>query len=213
MNQKFYGSQLGKSLLIGILCLFMGTGCPLFKQPSGLSAPNASFTVFQQKMLEEVNFARLNPAGYAEERLKGAYETKTDNGAYQDLKKRSAVGELTLQQQLCTAATKYALYLAQNNAWGHREQGTPQSRAEAAGYSDWSGENIAGNTRDTFNAEQEPESAAIQFVQQLIIDEGVPGVGHRVNIMNPVHRKLGAGFGRDLSSNLINYTVQEFGSQ
>lgn len=166
--------------------------------------------VFRKKTLEEINFVRTNPSGYAEARLKSYYAKGLDNGAYNDIKSKSPVGKLELQSQLCSAASKYAKYLADHNVFGHEENGTPPQRCAAEGYHYFSGENIAAANH--LNAETDPENAAIEFLIWLIIDPGVPDLGHRKNIMLSKHRKLGVGFARNPSSKVVNFTVQDFGS-
>ena len=167
---------------------------------------------FRNKMLEELNFARTTPLLYAEERLRSDYENKTDNGSYLELKKTSPVNAITLNQNLTEAADDYSKYLAVNNKWGHYENGSPSERCEAAGYDNFSGENIAAAGYFSHNIENNPEEAAIEFMLQWIIDEGVPGVGHRKNILSNQHNVVGIGYHSDESSNYTNYSVQDFGS-
>lgn len=168
---------------------------------------------FAEAMLEEVNYARTDPAGYAEARLKSYYNNNNDNGAYNDIKSRSAVSALTLNDDLCTAADKYAEYLAVNNEFSHTADGTPQERVEEEGYNNYSGENLACGTSADRNADDSPATAAQVFVEQLIIDEGVPSLGHRENIMSSTHKAFGAGFHHDDSAQYKNYCVQNFGSK
>lgn len=108
--------------------------------------PGATSPEFQQAMLEEINFARANPGIYAETRLKSYQAAGTDNGAYQDMKQHAAVGVLELQTQLCSAASKYAQYMAEKNVFSHTANGTPEERCRAEGYDYFSGENIAAGS-------------------------------------------------------------------
>ncbi len=172
---------------------------------------------FAEKFLADVNFARTNPSGYADEVLKPYYDKGKDNGAYSDLKSRSSVGALTANKTLEAVAEKYAKFLAENNKMGHNENGSPSERAVAGGYNYWSGENLAagytsGNAdTDIKNADTNPEKSARGFVAQLIIDEGVASLGHRKNIMSSSHKVMAVGFFRSESSTYRNYVVQEFG--
>ncbi len=168
---------------------------------------------FRNKMLEELNFARTTPSLYAEERLLTDYEKNTDNGSYLDLKNTSPVNAITLNQDLTEAADGYSKYLAVNNKWGHYENGSPSERCEAAGYDNFSGENIAAAGYFSHNIENDPENAAIEFILQWIIDEGVAGVGHRKNILSTSHNVVGIGYHYDSSSTYKNYSVQDFGSK
>lgn len=54
------------------------------------------------------------------------------------------------------------------------------------------------------------KEAAKRFVIQLIIDEGIPSLGHRYNIMNQKHRVLGFGFYMDMNATYKNSCVQDF---
>ena len=157
-------------------------------------------TTFQTATAEELNFARTAPADYAEDRLKDDYDAGTDNGAYLDMKGRVPVPAVSLQAQLNRAAMDYAEYLADNNVFGHEENGTPVDRCEAAGYYYFSGENLAAGNFPGLDAAVNPEEAARGFVKMLIIDEGVPDLGHRDNIMSQFHRSVGIGYAKNFNS-------------
>ena len=213
-----------KCLLLFIPVLFMLTiniGCSGSEDSSDSSQSDSSqsdsfpsdFTQFQESILDEINNIRTDPSGYAETRLKSYYDSSTDNGAYTDIKSRNAVGSLELQDQLCSAASKYAQYLAENNVFGHYENGSPAERCEAEGYDYYSGENIGAGSYSYYNAEDDPVTAAEEFVVMWVIDMNVDGVGHRENIMSSTHKKLGAGFFRDTNSTYENYAVLDFGYQ
>jgi len=181
---------------------------------SSRSDPSPSdFTLFQESILDEINYIRTDPSGYAEIRLKSYYDSNTDNGAYTDIKSRNAVEPLELQDQLCNAASKYAQYLAENNVLGHYENGNPVERCEAEGYDYYSGENIGAGSYNYYNAEDNQATAAEALIVMWVIDMNVDGVGHRENIMRSTHKKLGAGFFRDTDSNYENYAVLDFGYQ
>lgn len=170
-------------------------------------------TAFQVFTLKEVNFARTDPAGYARVRLLKLMKDKKDNGAYKDLLAHNPRKALTLDDKLNRAAQKYAEFLARNNRWGHNENGSPFDRMKSEGYVyRTAGENIAAGSWASHNALETPEEAAIAFVLQWIVDEGVPGVGHRKNIMNDAFTQMGVGFGRNTKAKYVNYAVQEFGT-
>jgi uncharacterized protein YkwD len=197
-------------VLIGVLSGCGGSGNSSCDSSTPLDT--TTYTLFQQKTLDEINLVRTSPADYADKRLKDDYNAGRDNGAYLVLKDSTPVGRLALQEQLCRAASKYAQYLAEHNAVGHEaDKRTPDERCKAEGYKDWSGENFAAGSSDELNADRDPETAAIEFVLQLIIDEGVADVGHRRNIMYGGHKVIGVGFYRNPSSTYVNYTVQDFG--
>jgi uncharacterized protein YkwD len=208
-----------KCLLCLILVLFMltiNTGCSGSGDSSDFSSSDSSpsdFTLFQESILDEINYIRTDPSGYAEIRLKSYNDSGTDNGAYTDIRSRSAEEPLELQDQLCSAASKYAQYLAENNVFGHYENGDPAERCEAEGYDYYSGENIGAGSYNYYNAENDPVTAAEAFIVMWVIDMNVVGVGHRENIMSSTHKKLGAGFFRDTDSTYENYAVLDFGYQ
>ncbi len=190
---------LMSSLIVCIQCTGSGSG------------DSAELIAFRAAVLVEINYARTDPVGYAESRLHSYNEAETDNGAYTDLKGRSGVGALVLNSALNSAATDYADYLANNNKWGHYEDGSPSDRCNRAGYGNC-GENLAAGSYSYYNIDVSAQSAAEAFVRNLIIDEGVANLGHRLNILNSGYKSLGVGFGRDVSSTYDNYHVQNFGS-
>lgn len=168
---------------------------------------------FRSHTLNEVNFARTRPAEYAEMRLKGNKENSSDNGAYRYLKKLSPVNALALHEILNSTALKYADLLARRKQLSHTADGTPFTRMRNAGYKGSAmAENIACGSDQLYNALINPQSSAIEFVKMLIIDVGIKDVGHRRNLLNPVYRSVGFGFGRNASSNCVNYIVQDFGN-
>jgi uncharacterized protein YkwD len=182
---------------------------------NGSGAPRRnrnSFDAYQQEMLAEVNFARTNPSGYAEKYLAPEAAKNRDNGAYAELSKRKPVKPLTLESRLCSAAEKYARYMAENNVFGHNQNGTFSERIHKEGYEyRSSGENIACGTWENQNGFANPALAARTFVLQLVIDMGVPDSGHRKNILSTEFTELGAGFWQNRKSDYVNYTVQDFG--
>jgi uncharacterized protein YkwD len=103
--------------------------------------------------------------------------------------------------------------MATHNVFGHYERLTPAERCAEAGYEFYSGENLSAGSFPAYHAEADPETAAIAFVEMLVIDEGVVGVGHRENLLNDLHRVVGIGFHRDTESTYHNYYVQDFGRQ
>lgn len=167
---------------------------------------------FNQYVLEQVNLIRTQPQAYAEMYLKENYQSNKDNGAYLDIRSRSALLPLTLNDKLEKTASKYAKFLAENNKFGHYENGTPSERCEMEGYEHYSGENIAAASSNDRNADIDAESAAIEFIKQLVIDEGVENLGHRENIMSTQHKVMGIGFANNPKATYKNYFVQVFGS-
>jgi uncharacterized protein YkwD len=192
-------------ILIALLCLFPfpGTG-----KESGKATPE-----FDQLVLEEVNFLRSNPREYAEKRLKAEFAEGEDNGAFDFLSKMKPVNKLVLNDKLNRLANSYARVIALKKTLSHNYNGNPMKRANKAGYFGMIGENLAAGSEDKYNAFENPQSAAIEFVKMLVIDRGVKDFGHRKILTESRFKEMGVGFYRDPKDKLKNYFVQEFGSQ
>lgn len=170
-------------------------------------------TVFQQYMLDEINFARMNPSEYAELRLKADNGSSSDNGSYSYLKNLTPVGSITFNNSLNLSASDYAVFLAVKDLADHNADETPLKRAIRAGFEGTAtGENIAIASAGSFNAVVNPRSAAIDFVRVLIIDEGVSDLGHRLIMLNPKYKTVGIGYTQNSTIPLLNYVVQDFGN-
>ncbi|MBF0314475.1 MAG: CAP domain-containing protein [Oligoflexia bacterium] len=167
--------------------------------------PQDKVNGFEVEMLNEVNFARLNPKDYAHNRLQEGSE------AYYDLQARGAVAALKLDPRISRAAQKYAEVLSLSATFGHFADGSnPSDRCIKEGVNGGCGENIASGSSGERNALVNPKLAARTFVIQLIVDEGVYDRGHRKNILNPAYKLLGIGFAREENSQYLNYCVQDF---
>jgi len=170
-------------------------------------------TDFQQYMLDEINFARMNPSEYAELRLKPDNGSSSDNGSYSYLKNLTPVGSISFNHSLNLSASDYAVFLAEKALAEHNADETPLRRAIRAGFEGTStGENIAIASASSFNAIINPRSAAIDFVRILIIDEGVADFGHRLIILNSKYKTVGIGYTQNSTIPLLNYVVQDFGN-
>jgi hypothetical protein len=195
-------------ILLGLLsCKSYVMDAPPIESPQNI-------TLFQQYVLDEINLARTKPAEYADLRLKAFKDKSKDNGSYQYLKTLAPVGEVSFSNALNQAASKYAAFLADNNLIGHDANGTPLSRAIKEGFSGNSlGENIAASSDDVYNTNLNSQTAAIGFVELLIIDDGVADLAHRLILLNSKYNLVGIGFGRNTASTYVNYMVQDFGIQ
>ena len=203
---------IAAALVSAALALSTLSGCDGVAAVLGVES-DAGFTTFEEASLAEINFLRTDPAGYAETRLADDYAAGTDNGAYLDVRSRQPVSALTLHSVLGTVADDYAEFMATADVFGHYERLTPKERCEEAGYFHYSGENLAAGSYPEQNAEADPKAAAIAYVEMLVIDEGVPSLGHRENLLASGHRVVGIGFHRDTDSTYHNYYVQNFGYQ
>jgi len=200
------------SILIFLLIVLISCQPTLVKEEAS-EIPQV-ISVFQQSLLSEINFARSNPSGYADSRLKAYMLDSTDNGSYLYLKHLTPLSSLTFNNALNISASAYATYLAQNNLMGHDLDGTPLKRAINVGFTGSSiGENIAASTGDCYNSAVDPDLAAIYFVRLMIIDAGVEDLGHRLTMLNPNYNTIGIGYCRNPLSTYINYNVQDFGNK
>jgi uncharacterized protein YkwD len=168
---------------------------------------------FRSIMLDEVNFVRTNPKGYAENRLKTSMKEGEDNGSYIYLKKVNPAGRLKFNETLNSISLEYARFLANKDKFSHTAKGTPFTRAKKAGYRYIAmAENIACGNDPQLNISVNPSYAAVEFVKMLVIDKNVKDLGHRHTLLNPVYKSVGFGFGHNPKSYCINYVVQDFGN-
>jgi len=199
-------------LLLFAIIMFGMVSCKTGIVEDAMVEGPADVTLFQQYMLDEINLARTDPATYADLRLKTDYDNSADNGSYLFLKNSVAVGAITFNSCLNESASNYAIFLAEKNLAEHNADGTPLKRAIRAGFTGSStGENIAIASENIFNANVNPQSAAIGFVRILLIDKGVEDIGHRLILMNSKYTFVGIGFTRNSTSTVLNYLVQDFG--
>jgi len=211
-DQKLVAMKTISTLILAVIFIgFAGCTTPLVEDTS-IESPK-EITAFQQYMLDDINFARTNPVGYADSRLKEDYGNSTDNGSYLYFKNTNPVGLITFNNSLNLSASNYATLLAEKNLAEHNADGTPLKRAIRAGYTGTStGENIAIASENSFNAILNPQTAAIFFVRVMIIDEGVEDIGHRLIILSPKYKAIGIGFTQNSTTPLLNYVVQDFGN-
>ena len=211
---KGYTFYFMKTISIFIFILTSLISCqPTLVKDSEAETPQI-ISPFQQILLAEINLARSNPAIYADLRLKAYMLDSTDNGSYLYLKHLTPVSSLTFNNSLNISASVYATYLAENNLMGHDLDGTPLKRAITVGFTGSSiGENIAASTGDSYNSLIQPDTAAIYFVELMIIDAGVTDLGHRLTMLSPDYKTVGIGYSRNPLSTYINYNVQDFGNK
>jgi len=204
-----------KSIILSIIAvaLFSLMSCqPGLVKDSTVEIPQV-ISAFQKSMLNEINFARTNPSGYAELRLKASKDDSTDNGSYLYMINLIPVSAVSFNNALNVSASNYALFLAEKNLMGHDLNGTPLKRAITVGFEGSSiGENIAASSSDNYNTTVDADAAAISFVRIMIIDAGVADLGHRKTMLNAVYTTIGIGYSRNPSSTFINYNVQDYGN-
>ena len=141
----------------------------------------ANLTSAEQLFIELVNRGRLDPAGEAA-RLHIALNEGLAAGTISTASKQP----LAPNGSLHTAARGHSQYMIDTDTFGHEGigDGTPGSRIEGAGYTGWTtyGENIAytGTFAVDFTAD------TITNYQNLFIDAGIAGRGHRTNLLRRV---------------------------
>jgi Ca2+-binding RTX toxin-like protein len=143
-----------------------------------------------QLMLELINRARLNPQGEADRLLAGNLNEGLAAGTISTAAKQPLAFNLNLN----SSAQGHSQWMLDNDVFSHTGSGGSNTgtRMSAAGYAftgawGW-GENIAwSGTTGTPNVTQ----LTIDNHNDLFIDSGVAGRGHRLNLMNSSFREVG----------------------
>lgn len=178
--------------------------------------------VLAEEIVRELNFVRTNPKRYAAEilepRLKyfdgniyaepGKIRLLTQEGiapvqeCIRVLKTTTAVEPLTLETGLCRSAQWLADDQARTGAMGHTGSDGSNLVTRISRYGTWGifcGENCAYGS-----------VTAREIVVQLLIDDGVQGRGHRVNILKQEFKKVGIGFNKTGKAAYGAVTVMDF---
>ena len=167
------------------------------------AAPNR----FETVVLSELNRFRGDPAGYAdilrsyrprfEGRLlrgngNGEIDILTNEGvsavdeAIRDLRVERPLAKLAQSDMLALAAADHVADQSRSGAVGHYTRGRgPGERMKARGGGPYVNEVIT-------YGHHEPADV----VHQLLIDDGVPGRGHRHSLLRTTHRYAGVACGR-----------------
>jgi hypothetical protein len=170
------------------------------------TAKDASYLSDEEKnMVLAMNLIRYDPVLYAELYVKPTiaffrgkeyhypglgYIFITNEGArpaqelYNELVKTSPLPLFYPSQGLSQASKSHARYQSLNGGLGHDGQGGTRARIEREG--NWQNriaENIAyGNT------------SAHHAILSLMIDDGVPNRGHRINMLHPTYKVVGVAW-------------------
>lgn len=166
-------------------------------------------TEVEKDVVLHLNMARANPARYAQEFIRprlayfrgtlyrepdepdnfAGYRTREGVAAVEEavavMNEKEALLPLTPAQGLSAAAQDHAADQARSGATGHQgsDGSSPAQRvARYPGGARGVGENIAYGYRN-----------GREIVVQLLVDDGVPSRGHRVNILRPEFRYVGIG--------------------
>jgi uncharacterized protein YkwD len=147
---------------------------------------------FEQYMIEMINRARANPAAEA-----ARYGIDLNEGLAAGTISTAPKQPLAANANLTDSSRTHSQWMIDTDTFAHTGAGgsTPQDRMSAAGYAftgTWSwGENIAWRS---FSGSSPSASLLAQLHQDLFVDTTVAGRGHRIDIMNPSFREVGAGF-------------------
>ncbi|WP_146606043.1 CAP domain-containing protein [Mesorhizobium kowhaii] len=148
----------------------------------------ANQSAVEQAILELVNRARLDPAAEA-----ARYGISLNEGVPADETISTAMKQpLAMNDTLLSVARAHSQDMIDRDYFAHDEPGgsDPFERMTAAGYNwDRAGENIA--FRSTSGSVT--PAMSLQLHQDLFVDSGITGRGHRVNLMNPDFQEIGVG--------------------
>lgn len=149
-------------------------------------------TNLEQYMVELVNRARADPAGEA-----ARFGIDLNEGLPPGTITTAPKQPVAINPYLTDAARKHSQWMIDNDVFGHTGvNGTdPGDRMAAAGYAftgSWGwGENIA--YRSQRPTVPEPVATTAREHQDLFVDAGIDDRGHRTNLLNGVHKEIGAG--------------------
>lgn len=184
--------------------------------------PLSDTRILAEGVVKELNFVRTNPKRYAvevlEPRLKyfdgrmyaepGKVRLLTQEGiaplqeCIQVLKTTAAMDTLALETGLCRSAQWLADDQARTGALGHTGSDGSDLVTRISRYGTWGilcGENCAYGS-----------VTAREIVVQLLIDDGVPSRGHRINILKQEFKKVGIGFNKTGKAAYGAVTVMDF---
>ncbi len=198
------GFRSGTLLRIACLVLVCAVVLP-WSEPAQASR-EADFTTLEKEIVKEVNLARTHPGAYAawlrgqrqyyrgtQLRRPGEKPILTKEGlaavdeAIRWLEKQRPASALGYSRNLSLAARDLVAPQGASGGFGHTgpDGSTPSDRIERHGQ--WEsviGENVAYGQR-----------TAREVVAAFIVDDGVPGRGHRKNLYNTAFHVMGVDCG------------------
>ena len=173
----------------------------------GVTAAVAAQDRFEEGVFAELNRFRSDPAAYTEylsdyrPRFEGKLLIGNDDSeidimtregvaavdeAIRDLRREKPLPTLEWSDPLARAAADHVAVQSRSGAVGHYTRGSgPGERMRARGGGPYVSEVIT-------YGHHTPEGV----VDQLLIDDGVPGRGHRHSLLRPTHRYAGVACGR-----------------
>jgi hypothetical protein len=95
---------------------------------------------------------------------------------FSDMKSTSRLSILIFDANVCNLAKEFAVWSGKKGSVGHQKFAERSKKSQHSRF----GENC-----------QYGESFALDILMRLLIDEGVVGVGHRKNILNPAYTHIG----------------------
>jgi uncharacterized protein YkwD len=150
-------------------------------------------TDLEQYLVELVNRARANPAAEA-----ARYGIDLNEGLAPGTISAAPRAPLAVNPFLTDSARGHSRWMVDTDTFSHTGAGGSSSmaRMRAAGYafdptSFAAGENIAW--RGTKPGVPDPLATTARLHQDLFVDANYPGRGHRVNLLSPNYREIGAG--------------------
>ncbi|MCR5454313.1 MAG: CAP domain-containing protein [Bacteroidales bacterium] len=158
----------------------------------------------EKDMILYCNLARLDGAKfwevYGKDNAEGAasYVSSLET----DLKEKKDLPMLMPEKSLMVAAAYHANDMSKNNFFSHSSSDGTSFSARVRSY--YGGNGIAENISAGV-------STALGVVMQLLVDDGVSSLGHRVNILNKSYNAIGVKTASHQSWGSV--TVQDFGDQ
>jgi uncharacterized protein YkwD len=152
--------------------------------PAALARPRAGGDGLELALLAEINWVRAHPGAYADQ-LRSAPETRATDEAIDFLERRNPAAPLQFNAGLEASAARHAVDQGSHGSFTHTgsDGSSAGERMHRAGV--W-----AGMMAEEMSAGEE---SADDIVRQLIVDEGVPGRGHRNDLMDPFLKQAGVG--------------------
>ena len=147
------------------------------------SRPRQSYGL-EPDVIAEINYVRAHPQAYAD-RLRDDDPTPATIAAIRYLESRAPAPPLSPSERLAFTAARHAVDEGQHNAFQHTgsDGSSAAERMRRAGV-------FAGMLAEEMAAGQD---TAEDVVRQLIVDEDVPGAGHRRDLLDPFLRLAGVG--------------------
>ena len=161
--------------------------------------PNAAyFAKLENDVLDEINFARTQPAQYVKTRLEpyaGENPSTAMTECINEMTVMKSLNPLKLNKRLTLAAKEWVRLQGPSEYIGHDMN--LKVRLEKYCYFGYYGENISYGYND-----------ARKIVIQLLEDDNVPNRGHRKNILSRAFTHVGIGCGTHKRYNYM--CVQDF---